>query len=179
MGNVMTAITEFVEFCRLLSQPENHIYTASGQYVQRQHNTRTFADMEGEMAWKLANLPRHTAYAKITKEQGERQIVLKRKIQTLKLPSPPAGMDERRRAIINRSYLLYYRERRQIEEEIRQKEKRRLAARLEAPAPSETRKKKRSARASAGRHPREGIGQRAGLSETDAPPASFSDQENF
>jgi hypothetical protein len=62
---VLKVLEEFVAFCTLLSQPENHIKKPSGQYLETEVNSRTFADMAVEMSWELAKLPRYTAYAKL------------------------------------------------------------------------------------------------------------------
>lgn len=83
--NVAATIDEFVQFCALLSRPENHIQVPCGQYIEREVRARQEADMSNEVARKLTELPKYTAYAKIMKEIEGEHIVWKGKIQTLQL----------------------------------------------------------------------------------------------
>lgn len=83
MGAAILVIGHFVRFCRDLKRPENHILVPSGQYVEKRVQTRTVADMNSEMAQELASLPRFSAYAKIHRERGGGQEVVKVRVQTV------------------------------------------------------------------------------------------------
>jgi hypothetical protein len=85
-NRMLLVINDLIEFCNLLTKPENHVKVRSGQYVEKLVHVRPVHDMTDEMAQELANLPRFTAYAKVIQEQGGRQAVIKHKMQTLKLP---------------------------------------------------------------------------------------------
>jgi hypothetical protein len=136
--NAREAIDDFVRFCELLMLPENHTLIYSSQFVHKEVNIRTEVDMVGEVARKLINLPSHTAYVKLTHKQEGQQAVLKRQIQTFELPAVRMDRARLERIITNRSYSLYYQERRKIEEDLRLKEKKRLGLSLDAPPPAET-----------------------------------------
>lgn len=68
-------------------------------------------------------LPRFTAWAKIAQEKDGKQLVIKRKIQTLPLPDVLPDADERR-AVIERNTQQFYIKRDQIEEVIRSRQER-------------------------------------------------------
>src|SRR5512139_1458907 len=70
-GAVLKVVDDFVEFCTLLSKPENQIKVPSGQYIEREVTTRSSVDMKAEMAQELADLPRYTAWAKILDPTNE------------------------------------------------------------------------------------------------------------
>lgn len=80
----IATIDEFAAFCKLLSQPENHILVPSKQYVEKQVPTRHEQDMVNHRARELLELPKYTAYAKVLQEVDGQQRVWKGKIQTLK-----------------------------------------------------------------------------------------------
>jgi hypothetical protein len=85
--DILNKIAAFVEFCVLLSKPENHIKVVSGQYREKPIHTRPVHDMTDEMAQELASLPRSIAYAKVITEKRGEQTIWKGKIKTLSLPS--------------------------------------------------------------------------------------------
>jgi hypothetical protein len=76
------AITDAIEFCRLLNKPENHIKVPGGQYIEKVVYTRPVRDMSDEVAQELINLPRFSAFVKLTHEQGDTQHVFKGKMKT-------------------------------------------------------------------------------------------------
>jgi hypothetical protein len=122
----LDVIGDFVEFCDLLMQPENHINRPSMQYVKKQVNTRTFRDMEDEAAQELSRLPIRTAYVKVNRvKNGEHEILI-RKIKTLPLTQPRlegGELAERRNFIEdNMIDLIYVKPRKQIEKEIRERQ---------------------------------------------------------
>jgi hypothetical protein len=80
--------------------------------------------MSDEMAQELMKLPRYTAYAKIIQEKGGDQIVIARKFQAQKPPSVPhdRNQDIRDRAL-ELTHSFYCKERTQIEEELRHRQK--------------------------------------------------------
>src|SRR4051812_5077820 len=120
----LQVIDDFVQFCRLLSKPENHVKTRSSQYIEKLVNSRTFIDMNHEMAHELIKLPRYTAYAKIIEERGGDQTVIAPKFRAQKPPSVPHGRnrDIRDRAL-ELTHSFYCKERTQIEEELRHRQK--------------------------------------------------------
>jgi hypothetical protein len=121
---VAGTIDEFATFCGLLGRPENHIMVPSGQYVERQVQTRTEADMVGEMARALTALPRHQAFVKVVQQSGGEQKVWKGKIRTAKLFDAPAGaLGEAMKVVEGQAYL-YCRPRGEIEEGIRRRQER-------------------------------------------------------
>lgn len=72
-----------VQFCTLLSKPENHVLELSKQYVEKAVPSRTVSDMTDEMAQELAKLPHYTAYARMIDETDGRQRIVKEKIETV------------------------------------------------------------------------------------------------
>jgi hypothetical protein len=78
----LDVIRDFVEFCDLLMQPENHINRLPMQYVKKQANTRQVVDMENEMAQELMKLKPGTAYARLIRNEGGEYEVVTRKIKT-------------------------------------------------------------------------------------------------
>lgn len=78
----MKVIEVFVAFCELLAKPENHIKVRSGQYVEKAVRTRAEIDMVHEIARELVDLPKYTAYARVTQSIGGEQRVWKGKIRT-------------------------------------------------------------------------------------------------
>jgi hypothetical protein len=123
-SSVLKVIDEFVQFCQRLSQPENHIKKPSGQYLETEVNSRTFADMALEMSWELATqLPRYTAYAKLIQAHHGEQRVSGHKLKTLPLPPPTHGQENARLLARNNTLsegLIKARD--AIEEEIRQRQ---------------------------------------------------------
>jgi hypothetical protein len=121
---VLKVIDEFVQFCQRLSQPENHIKKPSGQYLEIEVNSRTFADMALEMSWELATqLPRYTAYAKLIQAHHGEQRVSCHKLKTSPLPPPTHGQENAR--LLARHNTLsegMIKARDAIEEEIRQRQ---------------------------------------------------------
>ena len=137
----LEVIDEFVKFCILLMKPENHVKVQSGQYVEKQVNTRQYHDMNDEMAWELMKLPRFTAYAKVIQEQQGEQVIRIRKIKTLKLEEPRLQgreLEEMKKQINENTKILgYIKPRVQIEDEIRQRqEKWRSGALSDQPPPT-------------------------------------------
>ena len=59
--SVMTTLNDFVAFCQLLHQPENHVRSQTAQYVEKEVNTYTTAEMRNQMAQELISLQPHTA----------------------------------------------------------------------------------------------------------------------
>jgi hypothetical protein len=119
----LKVIDEFVQFCTLLSKPENHIQVPSMQYVEKQINARQYVDMEKEMSHELSRLPERTAYIRVNREKnGEREVLI-RKIKTLQLTQPRlqgGDLAELRGFIeFNMKRSGYVKERNKIEEEIR------------------------------------------------------------
>jgi hypothetical protein len=84
-------IEDFVHFCEVLGNPENHIRIYTGQYVERQANTRTYADMSNEMSQVLVGLERYSAYAKVLHEDKGEQVVVSQKIKTPPMPPVRGG----------------------------------------------------------------------------------------
>jgi len=80
--------------------------------------------MNHEMAHELIKLPRYTAYAKIIEERGGDQTVIAPKFRAQKPPSVPHGRnrDIRDRAL-ELTHSFYCKERTQIEEELRHRQK--------------------------------------------------------
>jgi hypothetical protein len=68
----LRVLDEFIEFCMLFSQPEKRIKKPSGQYIEKQVNTRQVVDMENEMSQELMKLNTGIAYARViqNKEAG-------------------------------------------------------------------------------------------------------------
>jgi hypothetical protein len=81
----------FRELPRLLAKEP--IKVPSGKYEETLRVERTQQDLINETAMELSALPRFTAYAKAIEEQSGTQMVWKRKIQTLPLPSPLRGAE--------------------------------------------------------------------------------------
>jgi hypothetical protein len=79
---IVATLDEFVEFCELLTKPENHIRVRINQQVTRQVPTRTTADMINDMTRELTELPKYTAYVKVLQDNG----IWKGKITTPLLP---------------------------------------------------------------------------------------------
>ena len=112
----LAMIQEFVDFCLMLSKPENHVLIPSGQYVEKQVNTRTERDMADEMARNLRDLKPHTAYARVLVESDGRTQVMKRLIK------PPAPLPTFAGEAALQLPPGVYKDRVQIEEEIRQRQ---------------------------------------------------------
>jgi hypothetical protein len=115
-------VEDIVKFCDLIVHPENHVKVPSTQYIERQVNTYTTAEMRGQMAQELINLHPHSAYMKST---------WKGKIQTLDVDAVPgAYLSEARRDLVdvrmiarnNALQLDILKPRRVIEEEIRERQ---------------------------------------------------------
>lgn len=96
---------------------------ASGRYIQKEVPSLKYAEMTHQMEQELMGLPRFTAWAKIAQEKDGKQLVIKRKIQTLPLPDVLPDADERR-AVIERNTQQFYIKRDQIEEVIRSRQER-------------------------------------------------------
>jgi hypothetical protein len=124
----LKVIEEFVEFCVLLSQPENHIQVPSGQYTTTPKPIRQVQDMVNEMAQELSRLPIRTAYVKVNRVKNGEHEVLIRKIKTLPLTQPRlegGELAERRNFIeFNTRRLGYANPRERVEEKIRQRQER-------------------------------------------------------
>ena len=90
---ILATIDEVIHFCRLLSQPENHVKGVTAQYVETEVNSYTTQEMNNQMAQELIDLPRFTAYAKVVQEVNDTQIVRKAKIQTARLKKPQGLID--------------------------------------------------------------------------------------
>jgi hypothetical protein len=136
---MLRIVEEFVKFCTLLRKPENHIIVASWHYVEKAVNTRAVGDMTNEMAQELMKLPRFTAYANVIHEQDGVQRVITQKIATVRLPSVLAEVALRERnAIIEENSPAYCKPRKQIEEEICQRQERWRGAGLDKPPPRAT-----------------------------------------
>jgi hypothetical protein len=135
-------IDEFVQFCTLLSKPENHIKERTKQYVEKQVSARSYKDMADEMSQVLVGLERFSAYAKVIQEQQGEQIVLKQKIKTLP-PPPVRGGDaadtylQTVRGVVWEKTLKagLIKERSKIEEEIRQRQQKWLGVGSDEPPP--------------------------------------------
>ena len=116
---------KFVEFCDLLSKPENHVKVPSAKYVERVVNSRAVIDMSHEMVQELIKLPRYQAYVKVIQERGGQQIVLTSRVRA---PAPVERAGEPWHDLegqaIKVGHLLYCKERDQIEEEIHQRRER-------------------------------------------------------
>jgi hypothetical protein len=129
-GNgIFAALEDFVQFCQLLRQPENHVRGTIAQYVEREVNTYSTAEMRAQMEEELIDLPFFTAYAKVIQERGGEQFVLKRKIKTLPLsdlPDVDGGRleDIKRRSRVNAVRAGILVERKTIEQEIRKRQER-------------------------------------------------------
>jgi hypothetical protein len=144
----LKAIEDFVQFCTLLGKPDNHIKVPSGQYIEREVITRSFLDMEAEMAWELTNLPKHTAYVRLTQERVGTHIVVKGKMMTYELPRVPAGQDTAQieRRILNQTSSLYCKERKDVEQEISQRQKKLLSTSQDTSPSTHIEGKERSAK---------------------------------
>jgi formylglycine-generating enzyme required for sulfatase activity len=142
---VLAVIDEFVKFCALLNKPENHIKVPSRQYVEKQVNTRAFADMTHEMSQKLAGLPRFSAWAKVLQEQKGEQTVLKRKMKTLPMPPLLDPSDKIFTMLLDylmnpATYTGVVKKRSEIEEEIRQRQEKWRDRAPEEPPPTHSAK---------------------------------------
>jgi hypothetical protein len=119
----LEVIKDLVQFCSLLSKPENHILVSTGQYVDKQVNVMSSLEMRNTMVRELTGLESFTAYIKVSESKETGQRVIKEKIRTLKLPPVlPEGVVLERDAIIARRALEYCKPRAQIEQEIRQRQ---------------------------------------------------------
>ena len=140
-NRMLRVISDLVEFCNLLIKSENHVKVQSGQYVEKLVHVRPVHDMTDEMAQELTNLPKFTAYAKVIQEQGGRQAVIKHKMQTLELPESYLEEAEDIKYLpdlitLHIGFSKYYKERTQIEEEIRQRLEKWRKGRTEEPPPT-------------------------------------------
>jgi hypothetical protein len=115
-------VEDIVKFCDLIVRPENHVKVPSTQYIERQVNTYTTAEMRNQMAQELINLDPHSAYMNST---------WKGKIQTLDVEAVPGAylsagrgdlVDVRGIAWRNALSARILRTRRDIEEEIRERQ---------------------------------------------------------
>jgi hypothetical protein len=121
-AGVLKVVDDFVGFCELLHRPENHIWVQSTQYIEKEVNTYTTAEMRNQMAQELINLQPHYAYMKST---------WKGKIQTLDVSVEPGALlsagrgdlvDVRMTARRNALSVGILRTRGDIEEEIRERQ---------------------------------------------------------
>ena len=139
-NRMLRVISDLVEFCNLLSKPENHVKVQSGQYVEKPVHVRPVHDLTDEMAQEFSNLPRFTAYAKIIQDQGGRQMVSKCKMQTLKLTKSELGEEDLTHLPEMIDMLIgvskHYKRRTQIEEEIRQRLEKWRKGRSDEPPPT-------------------------------------------
>lgn len=90
-ARTISVLREFVEFCELLSRPENVYMVKSGQFVSKLVNTRTEQDMVNEAAREATGLPKYTAYAKVLQDEGAK--IWTGKIRTLELGPTTSGAD--------------------------------------------------------------------------------------
>ena len=120
--SLVATLAAFVRFCQLLRLPENHVRSQTAQYVEKEVNTYTTAEMRNQMAQELINLHPHSAYMSST---------FKGKIQTLDVSLEPrtllsAGrgdlVDVRTTARQNALSAQILRQRGDIEEEIRERQ---------------------------------------------------------
>jgi hypothetical protein len=123
-------IEDFVHFCEVLGHPDNHIRIYTGQYVERQVNTRTYADMSNEMSQVLVGLERYSAYAKVLQEDKGEQKVLTQKIKTPPMPPVRGGeaaaryLQRVRRDVSEETLRAgWVKEREKIEEEMRHRQR--------------------------------------------------------
>ena len=109
-------------FCQLLRQRENHVRSETGQYVEKEVNTYTTAEMRNQMVQELINLDPHNAYVTST---------FTGKIQTLDVSAEPGALlssgrgdlvDVRGTARQNALSAGILRRRGEIEEEIRKRQ---------------------------------------------------------
>jgi hypothetical protein len=84
----LVALDEWVQFCQLLAQPENHVRGLTAQYVEREVNTYTTREMIEQMARELTRLQPRTAYVHLLQASGEEQVIRQAKIRTLPLDNP-------------------------------------------------------------------------------------------
>jgi hypothetical protein len=119
--NLLQTHNDFIDFCYLIQEPENHIKIASGQYVEKQVYVRQVHDMSDEMAQELINLPRFTAYAKVIEEKDGIQSVWKGKIKTLMLPDQIPQAEEDTALVVDFGHQLS-KKREEIEKEIRERQ---------------------------------------------------------
>ena len=119
--NLLQTHNDFIDFCYLIQEPENHIKIASGQYVEKQVHVRQVHDMSDEMAQELVNVPRFTAYAKVIEEKDGKQSVWKGKITTLPLPDQLSSAEEDAALVLDFGHQAS-KKREEIEAEIRQRQ---------------------------------------------------------
>jgi hypothetical protein len=121
--NMKEAIENIVKFLELFRKPEHIIRVSSGRYIEKEVPSLKYAEMTHQMEQELMGLPRFTAWAKIAQEKDGKQLVIKRKIQTLPLPDVLPDADEGR-AVIEGNTKQFYMKRDEIEEEIRSRQER-------------------------------------------------------
>ena len=92
--SVLATLKDFDNFCQLLSQPENHVMSATPVYVEREVNTYSTQEMTNQVARELMNLPPRTAYAKVVSLVPGSASVWKGKIQTLALERTRASVGD-------------------------------------------------------------------------------------
>jgi hypothetical protein len=119
--NIITMIDDLIDFCNLLSQPENHMKVATGNYVEKPYHVRQFHDMSDEMTQELTKLPRFQAYTKLIDESQKKQVVRTHRIETHPLPKI-TNTNMEAQAITNGHTL--GKERDAIDEEIRTRQSR-------------------------------------------------------
>lgn len=140
-GQYMLAEIEYyVKIFSLLNQPENHIKVYSGQYVEKQVNSRQVVDMENEMAQELMKLNPGIAYARLIQNKEGKQTVVTRKIKTRQAQNIDNidALCEKARDVIwesNKDEGCYI-ERTKIEGEIRQRYERLTSVAGERPPPT-------------------------------------------
>ena len=119
---ILATIDDFVHFCRLLRQPENHVKGVTAQYVETEVNSYTTQEMSNQMAQELVDLPRFTAYAKVIQEVNNTQIVRKAKIQTARLEKPQGLIDVGRDATDNAIAVGILQKRSDVDKEIAERQ---------------------------------------------------------
>ena len=83
-AGVIQVISDFVQFCELLTRPENHVRTRSSQFVETEVNVYPTQEMINQMSKEITRLPPFQAYTKfIDISQNEVSI---HRIKTNPLP---------------------------------------------------------------------------------------------
>jgi hypothetical protein len=136
-SRALQVITDFVQFCDLLREPENLVQVPSTQYIETQVNTYTTQEMNNQMVKELIKLPLRTCYGKLVQEQAGSRVVSIFKLQTIDVLVPqdrqlPEINNLARRTAVKTGIL---RKRSDIEDEIRARRERwrRGAASEESP----------------------------------------------
>lgn len=124
----LKVVEELVRFCELLSEPENHVLISTGRFIEKPVNMGAVHDMRNEMAQELISLAPFTAYISVVQINEDGQTLVKGKIRTIELSM--LQMKEviaERTEKIARNSLMHCKPRDEIEQEIRQRQKRWLA----------------------------------------------------